>query len=153
MENCPVQYPDEYNQNISKNKAIHIYYSQAIPLITYVDESCRYLQDKTCTICEAVCKNDAIDLSQEEERVEVKVGAIVLAPGFEPYDPKLREDYGIGKYANVVTSMDYERLLASTGPYEGQVLRPSDMKHPQKIAWIQCVGSRQVNPPRGQVLL
>ena len=146
VENCPVQYPDQYNRNISKNKAIHIYYSQAIPLITYVDESCRYLQDKTCTICEAVCKNDAIDFSQEEERVEVKVGAIVLAPGFEPYDPKLREDYGIGKYANVVTSMDYERLLASTGPYEGQVLRPSDMKHPHKIAWIQCVGSRQVNP-------
>ena len=147
VENCPVQYPDEYNQNISKNKAIHIYYSQAIPLITYIDESCRYLDDKTCTICEAVCKNGAIDFTQEEERVEVKVGAIVLAPGFEPYDPKLREDYGIGKFDNVVTSMDYERLMASTGPYEGQVLRPSDMKHPHKIAWIQCVGSRQVNPP------
>jgi heterodisulfide reductase subunit A2 len=146
VENCPVQYPDPYNQNISKNKAIHIYYSQAIPLITYVDESCRYLKDKTCTICEAVCKNGAIDFSQQEERLEVKVGAIILAPGFEPYEPKLRQDYGIGKYANVITSMDYERLLASTGPYAGQVLRPSDMKHPSKIAWIQCVGSRQVNP-------
>ena len=76
--------------------------------------------------------------------MEVKVGAVILAPGFEPFDPKLRADYGSGKYENVVTSMDFERMLSSTGPYEGEVLRNSDKKHPKKIAWIQCVGSRQV---------
>ncbi len=149
MEYCPVEYPDEFNQDISNNKAIHIYYSQAIPLITYIDENCLYLKEKKCRICEAVCQNEAIDLNQAEEKVEINVGAVVLAPGYEQFDPGLREDFGYGKYENVVTSMDYERLTDSTGPYEGQVLRPSDLKHPHKIAWIQCVGSRQVNPPGG----
>jgi heterodisulfide reductase subunit A len=78
--------------------------------------------------------------------VEVKVGAIVLSLGYEAFDPKLRGDYGYGKMENVVTSLDFERLLCATGPHEGEVLRPSDKKHPHKIAWIQCVGSRQVIP-------
>jgi heterodisulfide reductase subunit A len=78
--------------------------------------------------------------------VEVKVGAIVLSPGYEAFDPELRGDYGYGKMENVVTSLDFERLLCATGPHEGEVLRPSDKKHPHKIAWIQCVGSRQVIP-------
>ena len=147
VERCPVKYPDPFNEEISKNKAIHIYYAQAIPLVAYIDESCRYLKEGTCTACEAVCQNEAIDFSQEAEQFEIKVGAVVMAPGFEPYDPGLREDYGYGRFSNVVTSMDYERLLCATGPYEGQVLRGSDLKHPHKIAWIQCVGSRQVNPP------
>jgi heterodisulfide reductase subunit A len=91
-----------------------------------------------------VCKNNAIDFHQTPEKVEVNVGAIILSSGIEPFDPKLREDYGYGKFENVVTSMDYERLLAATGPYQGEILRASDLKHPHKIAWIQCVGSRQV---------
>ena len=146
VEYCPVTYPDKFNQEISGNKAIHIYFSQAIPLVTYIDESCRYLKDKTCTVCQAVCKNEAIDFTQTAQKVEIKVGAIVLSPGFEPFDPKLGNNYGYGKFENVVTSMDYERLLCSTGPYEGEILRASDKKHPKKIAWIQCVGSRQVIP-------
>ena len=144
-----MQYPDQFNQEISKNKAVHIYFAQAIPLITYIDESCLYLKEKKCRICEGVCKNEAIDLNQEPEKVEIKVGAIILSPGMEPYDPRVRKEYRYGTYMNVVTSMDYERLLCSTGPYEGEILRASDMKHPHKIAWIQCVGSRQVNPPGG----
>ena len=78
--------------------------------------------------------------------MEIKVGAIVLSPGYEIFDPKLRGDYGYGKMENVVTSLDFERLLCATGPHEGEILRPSDKKHPHKIAWIQCVGSRQVIP-------
>jgi len=144
VEYCPVQYPDPFNQEISKNKAIHIYFAQAIPLITYIDESCLYLKEKKCRICEAVCQNDAIDLNQTPEKVEVKVGAIILSPGFEPFDPTVRDEYGYGKMQNVVTSMDYERLMCATGPYEGEILRASDRKHPHKIAWIQCVGSRRV---------
>jgi len=146
-EYCPVQYPDEFNQSISNNKAIHIYYSQAIPLITYIDENCLFLKEKKCRICEAVCQNEAIDFNQKEEKTEINVGAVVLAPGYEQFDPKLREDFGYGKFDNVVTSMDYERLTDSTGPYEGRILRPSDLEQPRKLAWIQCVGSRQVNPP------
>ncbi|MGQ9825935.1 MAG: FAD-dependent oxidoreductase, partial [Desulfotomaculales bacterium] len=147
MEYCPVTCPDPFNQEIAKNKAIHIHFAQAIPLVSYIDESCRYLQGKTCTICQGVCKNGAIDFSQTAEKVEIKVGAIILAPGFEPVDPgKLRDDFGYGRFANVVTSLDYERILCATGPYEGEILRPSDRRHPRKIAWIQCVGSRQVTP-------
>jgi len=147
VEYCPVMVSDPFNQDLSSNKAIHIYFSQAVPLITYIDpETCLYRKDKKCTICEGVCKNDAIDLHQEAEKVEVEVGAIVLSPGYEIFDPKLRCDYGYGKMENVVTSLDFERLLCATGPYEGEIRRPSDMKHPHKIAWIHCVGSRQVNP-------
>jgi heterodisulfide reductase subunit A len=149
VEYCPVVYPDPFNQDISKNKAVHIYFAQAVPLVTYIDESCLYLEEKKCGICETVCKNDAIDFSQTTKKVEVNVGSIILAPGLEPFDPKIRHDYGYGKLQNVVTSMDYERLMCATGPHEGEILRASDKKHPQKIAWIQCVGSRQVNPDGG----
>jgi len=97
-----------------------------------------------------VCKKKAIDLYQKPEKLEVEVGAIILSPGFEAFDPGLRNDYGYGHMENVVTSLDFERILCTTGPYEGEILRPSDKKHPQKIAWIQCVGSRQVNPPSGK---
>jgi heterodisulfide reductase subunit A2 len=146
VEYCPVKYPDQFNQGISSNKAIHIFFSQAIPLVTYIDNSCLYLKEKKCRICQGVCKANAIDFNQTAERTEIKVGAIVLAPGFEPFDPKLRADYGYGKYENVVTSLDYERLLCATGPYEGEIRRATDKKHPHKIAWIHCVGSRQVIP-------
>jgi len=146
VEYCPVKVPDPFNQNLSTNKAIHIYFSQAVPLVTYIDENCLNLKDKKCTICQGVCKHDAIDFNQEAEKIDVKVGAIILSPGYETFDPKLRGDYGYGRMANVVTSLDFERLLCATGPHEGEILRPSDKKHPHKMAWIHCVGSREVIP-------
>ncbi len=85
-------------------------------------------------------------MNQMTEKVEVNVGAIILSPGLEPFDPKVRDEYGYGKMQNVVTSLDYERLMCATGPYEGEILRASDKKHPHKVAWIQCVGSRRVTP-------
>lgn len=138
--------PDPFNQELSTNKAIHIYYSQAVPLISYVDENCLYLKEKKCRICVGVCEKDAIDFTQKPQKIEVKVGAIVLALGYEVFDPRIKGDYGYGKYQNVVTGLDFERLLSPTGAYEGEIRRPSDGKHPKKIAWIQCVGSRQVIP-------
>lgn len=146
VEYCPVEYPDQFNQEISDNKAVHIYFAQAIPLIAYIDESCLYLKEKKCRICENVCKADAINLRQKPEKMEIKVGAIVLAAGYDTYDPSLKQEYGYGRLQNVVTSMDFERLLCATGPYEGEILRASDRRHPHKIAWIQCVGSRRVTP-------
>ncbi|MBN2032322.1 MAG: CoB--CoM heterodisulfide reductase iron-sulfur subunit A family protein [Deltaproteobacteria bacterium] len=147
VEFCPVRVRDPYNQDLSLNKAIHIYFSQAVPLVTYIDpESCLYLQGEKCSICAGVCKNKAIDLHQEEEEIEVEVGAIILAPGYEVFDPKLKGDYGYGNFENVVTSLEFERLLCATGPFEGEILRPSDKKHPHNIAWIHCVGSRRVTP-------
>ena len=123
---------------------MHIYFAQAIPLIAYIDESCLYLKEDKCRICEAVCKNNAIDFTQKPQKMNIRVGAIILSPGFEPFDPKVMKEYRYGEFKNVVTSMDYERLLCSTGPYQGEILRASDKKHPHNIAWIQCVGSRQV---------
>jgi heterodisulfide reductase subunit A2 len=146
VEYCPVEIPDPYNQDLSANKAVHIYFSQAVPLVTYIHEDCLYLKDKKCGICEGVCQNDAIYLHQEPEKMDIRVGAIVLSPGYEIFDAKLRGDFGYGKMENVVTSLDFERLLCATGPHEGEVLRPSDTQHPKKIAWVQCVGSRQVTP-------
>jgi heterodisulfide reductase subunit A len=112
--------------------------------VAYIDENCLYLKEKKCRICEAVCKNDAIVLNQTAEKEEITVGAIVLSAGLEPFDPKVREEYRYGEFQNVVTSMDFERLLSSTGAYGGEILRASDLKHPKKLAWIQCIGSRQV---------
>ncbi len=143
---CPVQVPDPFNRHLSMSKAIHIYFAQAIPLVPYIDDRCLYLRERKCRICEAVCEKNAIDFNQRPERVEVTVGAVVLCPGYEVFDPRLRGDYGYGRFANVVTSLDFERLLCATGPHEGEILRPSDGRRPHRIAWIHCVGSRQVLP-------
>ena len=120
MEYCPVVYPDKFNQEISENKAVHIYFSQAIPLVAYIDESCIYLKEKKCRICEGVCKAKAIDFNQQPEKKQINVGAIILSVGLEPFDPRVRDEYGYGRMQNVVTSMDYERLMCATGPYEGR---------------------------------
>jgi heterodisulfide reductase subunit A len=144
VEYCPINIPDPFNQELSENKATHIYFAQAVPLVPYIDAECLYLKDGKCSICEGVCKNEAIDLRQKAEKKVVKVGAIVLSPGYGVFDPLPRGDYGYGTMKNVVTSLDFERLLCATGPHEGEILRPSDHKHPHKIAWIHCVGSRQV---------
>jgi len=146
VEYCPIQYPDPFNREISDNKAIHIYFAQAVPLVTYIDESCIYLKEKKCRICESVCQKNAIDFQQKPEKVEINVGAIILSSGLEPFDPRVKAEYGYGTMQNVVTSMDFERLLCATGPYDGEILRASDKKHPRKIAWVQCVGSRRVTP-------
>ena len=147
VDYCPVKIPDPFNQNLSKTKSVHIHFSQAVPLVTYVDpETCLYLKEGKCQICLGVCKTNAIDLHQKPQPMQIEIGAILLSPGFEIFNPKLRNDFGYGLMQNVVTSLDFERILCSTGPFEGEVRRPSDQKHPHRIAWIQCVGSRQVNP-------
>ncbi len=144
-EYCPVRIPNQYNQNMSLSKCTHIFFSQAVPLVPYIDsKNCLFLKDEKCTICQSVCKNNAINLNQKPEKLAIKIGAVVLSPGYDAFDPKLRNDFGYGIMKNVVTSLDFERLLCSTGPFEGEIRRPSDGKHPKRIAWIQCVGSRQV---------
>ena len=97
-----------------------------------------------CYQCVAACQAKAIDHNMKEEVAELAVGSLVVAPGFKPYDPNFVEgDYGYNRMPNVVTSLEFERILSASGPYQGQVLRPSDGKHPEKVAWIQCVGSRK----------
>jgi heterodisulfide reductase subunit A-like polyferredoxin len=97
-----------------------------------------------CYQCVAACQANAIDHTMKPEILDLNVGSVVIAPGFKPYDPSsIKGDYGYGIMPNVVTSMEFERILSASGPFEGQVLRPSDGKHPVKVAWIQCVGSRK----------
>lgn len=95
-----------------------------------------------CLQCVAVCQANAIDHNQQAETLELKIGSVVLSPGFKPFDATLKSEYGYGRIANVITSMEFERILSASGPFQGTVQRPSDGQHPVKVAWIQCVGSR-----------
>jgi len=97
-----------------------------------------------CLQCVEVCKAEAIDHEMEEKEIELNVGSLILAPGFDKFDPELRGEYGYGRMKNVVTSLEFERLLSASGPFQGHVLRPSDQEEPKRIAWIQCVGSRDI---------
>ena len=102
-----------------------------------------------CMQCVATCKANAIDHSMKEEIAELKVGAVVLCPGFDEFDPSPLNNYGYRRYPNVVTSIEFERMLSASGPFQGELIRPSDKRPPQRIAWIQCIGSRDESLGRG----
>ncbi|MGQ9582222.1 MAG: 2Fe-2S iron-sulfur cluster-binding protein [Thermoplasmatota archaeon] len=133
----------EFDLGLRPRPAIHIPYPQAVPNWPVIDEkACVHLLRGTCGICRDVCRSGAIDYEQGAEETELRVGSVILSPGFETFEPTLREEFGYGIYPNVVTSLQFERMLSSSGPSGGIVCRPSDGKHPSRIAWIQCVGSR-----------
>jgi heterodisulfide reductase subunit A len=147
---CPSLVPDPYNEGMSGVRNLHILFPQAIPAVPYIDPTkCLFLSEGVCHICASACQRHAIDLRQQEALRELDVGAVILALGFEPFDPKLKPTYGYGKFPDVVTSMEFERILSATGPSNGHIRRPSDGKEPEKIAWIQCVGSRDPAIGRG----
>ncbi len=147
---CPLLIPDVYNECMSGVRNVHIHFPQAIPAFPYIDPTkCLFMTEGVCHICTSACQRKAIDLNQKEELLELDVGAVILALGFEPFDPKVKPTYGYGKLPDVVTSMEFERILSATGPFQGHVRRPSDGKEPEKIAWIQCVGSRDPSIGRG----
>jgi heterodisulfide reductase subunit A len=135
---CPVAAIDEYNTGLSQRNSVYIKFPQAVPLIATIDKS----KCIGCGICEEVCKPNAIKYSEEDVLVEIDVGSVVLSPGFEAFDPTVLSEYGYGRYPNVVTSMEFERILSATGPYRGTVLKPSDGDMPKKVAFLQCIGSR-----------
>lgn len=142
-EYCPVLVPDAYNESLATLKCIHLSFPQAVPAVSFVDsERCLFLQRRICQICVPTCRNKAIDFHQKEKRQEIRVGSLILAPGYETFSPALQRQYGYGRFRNVVTSLEFERMLSASGPNRGELRRPSDGRHPKKIAWIQCVGSR-----------
>jgi len=137
-QKCPVEAIDEFNQGLGDRGSIFVKYPQAVPLTYMVDrEKCI-----GCGTCQEVCKAGAVTYDDKEEEAVLNVGSIILAPGFEEFDPSLKSEYGYGRYLNVVSSIEFERILSASGPYGGMVLRPSDGEVPRKIAFIQCVGSR-----------
>jgi len=137
-EICPIKVKDEFNEGLSSRKAIYIKYPQAIPNFYTIDiEYCN-----RCGECVKLCPTKAIDLSQPDEIIELEVGAIILSLGFEEFDPHGLSQYGYGKCLNVITSIELERMLSGTGPYNGKFIRLTDGKIPRKIAFLQCIGSR-----------
>jgi heterodisulfide reductase subunit A len=135
---CPVEVPDEYNTGLMVRKATYVKYPQAVPAIYTIDqEHCI-----GCGICEGQCEAEAIKYDQEEQVMDIEVGSIIVAPGFNLFDLTRKPQYGYGVYPNVVSSLELERMLSATGPHAGMVLRPSDGEIPRKMAFIQCIGSR-----------
>ena len=133
----------DYDMNLSPRSSIYIPFPQAVPKVAVIDpKTCMHFLKDVCKSCENFCQAKAIDYAQQDETEKVKVGAVVLAPGYEHFDPDVKKELGYSRYANVVSSMQFERLLSASGPFMGKVLRLSDHEHPKKIAWIQCVGSR-----------
>ncbi len=136
---CPVEAIDVFNEGLAKYSATSVKYPQAVPLIYAINKD--YCIG--CGICLGVCKAKAVEYDQQDEEVDLNVGAIVLAPGFDEFIPAKGNKYGYGKYKNVVTSIEFERILSASGPYSGKIIRPSDGDVPEKVAFLQCIGSRE----------
>ena len=132
---------------LAKRKSAYVEYAQAVPLKYAIDpDSCIYLKKGKCGACKKFCEADAIDFDQKEEKHTLQVGSVILAPGFTPFDPSRFDNYQYANLPNVITSMEFERILSASGPTMGHVTRRSkDNAEPKKIAWFQCVGSRDLN--------
>ena len=137
---------DEYNERLTKRSAVYIPYPQAVPNKATIDERyCVHMLKDECGVCKEFCEAEAIDYEQKEKKSELNVGAVILSPGFEIFDAKIKEELGYGLYPNVVSSIEFERILSASGPFAGKVLRPYDKTEPRRIGFIQCVGSRDVD--------
>jgi heterodisulfide reductase subunit A len=141
---CPVKAVNEFNYGLDRRAATYIRYPQAVPLAYAIDRDVCI----GCGMCEKVCLAKAIKYDDEVKKRELAVGAVVLAPGFVPFDSRRLPSYGYAESPNIVSSMEFERILSATGPFQGHVMRPYDRDEPTKIAWLQCVGSRdeKTNP-------
>jgi len=142
-QKCPVVKPSEFDMLLGNRKAIYMPFPQAVPRIATIDkDNCLYFTRGVCKICQKLCQADAVDFEQEPEEVVLNVSAIIVATGFNLYNASLISEYGYRRYENVLTSLEFERLVSASGPTGGHITRPSDGKIPKKIAFIQCVGSR-----------
>jgi heterodisulfide reductase subunit A len=143
-QKCPVEAVDEYNEGLKARRAVSVNYPQAVPLVYSIDP----VKCIGCGICAQECKAGAVEYDEKDRIIELEVGSIILVPGFEKFDASVKKEYGYRVYKNVISSIEFERILSASGPYSGLVLRPSDGEIPKKIAFIQCVGSRddKTNP-------
>jgi len=145
ISKCPVKVPNEFNMSIDTRKAIYLRFPQAVPKKVVIDsDHCLFLTKGRCRACEKVCHAKAIDFDQKEKIIELNAAAIVFAIGFEPYDVSSLKEYGYSEIDNIITAMEYERLISASGPTGGELMRRSDEKVPGKLAFIQCVGSRDI---------
>ncbi len=149
-EKCPKKVDNEYDAALGKRKAIYVKYAQAVPLKYAIDPAyCIKLTKGKCGNCEKICPADAINYEDKEKEITLNVGAVIVSDGSETYDPAGHDTYGYAKNKNIVTSLEFERILSASGPFGGHMVRPSDKKEPRKIAWLQCIGSRDEHLGRG----
>ena len=145
-EKCPVKVPSEFEEKLEQRKAIYIPFPQAVPAVAVIDRAhCLYFQKGVCKLCEKFCPAKAIDFDQQEYEETLEVASIIVATGFDLLDPAILSQYGYGRLPNVMTSIEFERLMNAAGPTGGKIVKLSDKTEPEKIAFIQCVGSRNVN--------
>ncbi len=139
---CPkIESPNIFDMNLGKRKSSYIPFPQATPPTYLIDpELCLYINRKVCGVCKKVCKADAINFEQKPQELTIKIGAIVVATGFDMLGEELSPKWGY-KYENVTNALEYERILSSSGPFGAEILRPSDHKEPEKIAFLLCAGS------------
>ncbi|MEF2918898.1 MAG: CoB--CoM heterodisulfide reductase iron-sulfur subunit A family protein [Acutalibacteraceae bacterium] len=144
VEKCPMKkVPNEFNLGMDNRHAIYIPFAQAVPKVATIDpNACNMLKNGKCGLCARVCAAGAIDYKQQDEIVEEKYGAIVVATGFNPISMDKFDEYAYNQSKDVITSLEFERLTNAAGPTAGKLLRPSDNKHPHTIVFVQCVGSR-----------
>jgi heterodisulfide reductase subunit A len=151
LDVCPQYVDDDFNMGIDQRKAVYMLFQQGLPNVAAIDDRfCRFLnRDKNdkCGRCARICPRKAIRYGQRDKDIELEVGAIILATGYDTFAAELKPEYGYGSYRNVVTSMEYERIMSASGPYGGHIKRP-DGKEPKRIAFLQCVGSRDAKCDR-----
>ncbi len=142
-EECPIKGLDEFNAGLQKRKAIFIPFAQAVPNTYVIDPTrCLMIRRSKCGKCKERCESGAIDFEMKPELLELEVGAIIVATGYQLFDGKRVPEYGYGKYPDVITNLEMERLLSAAGPTEGKIIRQSTRQKPKHIAFVQCVGSR-----------
>ncbi len=142
-EKCPSRVVNVFNLGLDKRRAVYALFPQAVPNTRAIDgDHCLYLTKNVCRKCEKVCDANAINFEDTDKNYDVNVGSVILTPGLKTFDPAIRQELGYGRLENVVTSLQFERILSASGPCAGTVERPSDGSHPKKLAWVQCVGSR-----------
>jgi heterodisulfide reductase subunit A len=147
---CPVTYPDEFQGGLGTRRAIFIPFPQAVPAAYLINpEECLGHNPIACGKCQEACDPDCIDFDMADEIVELDIGVVIVATGLDVFDPTGLTEYGYTRYENVITSLEFERLISAGGPTEGHFVRPTDMQRPRSIGFIQCVGSRTLPPPGG----
>ncbi|SMB96482.1 heterodisulfide reductase subunit A [Desulfonispora thiosulfatigenes DSM 11270] len=151
MEKCPSKVVSEFNLGLMNRKAIYTPFPQAIPNIPVIDsEKCLKLTKNVCGICQKVCPTKAIDFELKEEVITREYGAILVATGFDLFDYSLIGEYGFGKYKNVISALQFERIFNASGPTSGKVLRPSDWTEPKNVVFVKCAGSRETDGKPGK---
>ncbi|MGQ9666626.1 MAG: FAD-dependent oxidoreductase [Anaerolineae bacterium] len=143
IEKCPTRVESDFDMGLGRRKAIYTLSPQAVPNKPVIDkEHCRYYTQGKCRVCEKVCPTGAIAYDQEDERIEIAAGAVILATGYDLYDVTRLGEYGAGQVPDVISGLAFERLLSASGPTAGKIRRPSDGREPKEVVFVQCAGSR-----------